>query len=151
MYTCYIQSFKTLASFCSRAGWFESYLVENPQRHIFAWCGSFIAAVFSYILSAIKLLKIGTTKKFAVITLKFEQGVMHPNDADASRQNSIHCGPWSDLSLIWVYIVCTGRSVRKFRNIMVISIRTLCVHDVILLFPHSVLFSFIISSLISVP
>ena len=41
MYTCYIQSFKTLASFCSWAGWFVSYLVENPGRHIFAWCGSF--------------------------------------------------------------------------------------------------------------
>ena len=34
MYTCYIQRFKTLASFCSETGWFESYLVENPRRHI---------------------------------------------------------------------------------------------------------------------
>ena len=40
MYTCYIQSFKILASCCSWADWFESYLVENPWRHIFAWCGS---------------------------------------------------------------------------------------------------------------
>ena len=40
MYTCYIQSFKILASFCSWAGWFESYLLENPQRRVFAWCGS---------------------------------------------------------------------------------------------------------------
>ena len=40
MYTCYIQSCKILASFCSWAGWFESYLVENPHRHIFVWCGS---------------------------------------------------------------------------------------------------------------
>ena len=40
-YTCYIRKFKILASFCSWAGWFESYLVENPQRHIFAWCGSY--------------------------------------------------------------------------------------------------------------
>ena len=31
MYTCYIQSFKILASFCSWAGWFESYLVEIPK------------------------------------------------------------------------------------------------------------------------
>ena len=37
---CYIQSFKFLASFCSWADWFESYLVENLRRHIFAWCGS---------------------------------------------------------------------------------------------------------------
>ena len=28
-------------SFCSWAGWFDSYLVEKPRRHIFAWCGSF--------------------------------------------------------------------------------------------------------------
>ena len=41
MYTCYIQNFKILASFCSWAGWFESCLVANPRRHIFAWCGSF--------------------------------------------------------------------------------------------------------------
>ena len=40
MYTCYIQSFKILASFCSWAGWFKSYLVENPGRHIFVWRGS---------------------------------------------------------------------------------------------------------------
>ena len=41
MYTCSIQSFKILASFCSWAGWFKSYLVENPRRHIFAWRGSY--------------------------------------------------------------------------------------------------------------
>ena len=40
MYTYFIQSFKILATFCSWAGWFESNLVENPQRHIFAWYGS---------------------------------------------------------------------------------------------------------------
>ena len=28
-----------LASLCSCADWFESYLVENPRRHVFAWCG----------------------------------------------------------------------------------------------------------------
>ena len=41
MYTCSIQSFKILASFCSWAGRFESYLVENSRKHIFAWCGSY--------------------------------------------------------------------------------------------------------------
>ena len=41
MCTCYIRSFKILASFCSWAGWFQSYLVKNTQRHIFAWCGSY--------------------------------------------------------------------------------------------------------------
>ena len=40
MYACYIQSVKILASFYSWAGWFECYLVENPQSHVFAWCGS---------------------------------------------------------------------------------------------------------------
>ena len=48
MYTCYIQSFKILASFCRWAGWFECYLVENSRRHVFAWwpftwCGSYNA------------------------------------------------------------------------------------------------------------
>ena len=32
MYSCYIQSFKSLASFCSWAGWFESYMVEKPPK-----------------------------------------------------------------------------------------------------------------------
>ena len=41
IYTCYIQSFKILASFCSWAGWFESYPIENPRRHIFTWWGSY--------------------------------------------------------------------------------------------------------------
>ena len=45
MYTCFVQSFKILASFCSWAGWFESHLVENPRRHVFARCGS-IASEF---------------------------------------------------------------------------------------------------------
>ena len=40
MCTCYIQSFKILASFCSWAGCFETCLVENPRWHVFAWCGS---------------------------------------------------------------------------------------------------------------
>ena len=31
MYSCYIQSFKILASFCSWAGWFESYLSKIPE------------------------------------------------------------------------------------------------------------------------
>ena len=30
-YTCKIQKFKTLACACSSAGWFESYLVGNPE------------------------------------------------------------------------------------------------------------------------
>ena len=34
------QSFTILASFCGWASWFESYLVENPRRHVLAWCGS---------------------------------------------------------------------------------------------------------------
>ena len=29
--TCYSRNFKTVASLCSWAGWFESYLVENPE------------------------------------------------------------------------------------------------------------------------
>ena len=41
MYTCYIQSLRILAGFCSWTGWFESYLVKNLCRHIFAWCRSF--------------------------------------------------------------------------------------------------------------
>ena len=41
MYTCYIPSFKILASLCSLAGWFESYLVANSRRLVFVRCGSF--------------------------------------------------------------------------------------------------------------
>ena len=31
MYTCYIQCLRILASFCSWAGWFESYLVKISE------------------------------------------------------------------------------------------------------------------------
>ena len=41
IYTCCIQSFKTLARFCSWASWFESYPVANPRRHVFVWRESF--------------------------------------------------------------------------------------------------------------
>ena len=37
---CYIRNLKTLASFCSWAGWFESYLVAKPRRQVFSWHGS---------------------------------------------------------------------------------------------------------------
>ena len=40
MLSCYIQSLRILASFCSWAGWFEYYLVRNLRRPIFAWVGS---------------------------------------------------------------------------------------------------------------
>ena len=36
MYTCYIQSFKILASFCSCAGWFESYLAKHSLEDTFS-------------------------------------------------------------------------------------------------------------------
>ena len=32
--TCYSRNFKTLASLCGCAGWFESYLVGNPEDRI---------------------------------------------------------------------------------------------------------------------
>ena len=39
---CILAISKVPASFCSWAGWFESFLVQNPRRHIFAWCASII-------------------------------------------------------------------------------------------------------------
>ena len=44
---CYVWNFKTLASFCSRPGWFESYLVSNLQRQVFSWCGSIFTLSFA--------------------------------------------------------------------------------------------------------
>ena len=43
MYTCYIQSFKILASFCS---WVLPG--RKSRRHVFAWCGSIINQCFSH-------------------------------------------------------------------------------------------------------
>ena len=74
MYTCYIQSFTILASFCSWAGWFESYLVANPQRHIFVWCDSVftVSTSFNRSSSAPAHLSLGTTKptKWSVCPMK---------------------------------------------------------------------------------
>ena len=41
IYRCLTQNYKILASFCSWAGWFESYPVTNPQRQVFSWRGLF--------------------------------------------------------------------------------------------------------------
>ena len=41
-YTCQIQNFKTLVSFWSWAGQFESYLVKIPRRQVFSWRGSYL-------------------------------------------------------------------------------------------------------------
>ena len=48
MYTCYIQSFKILASFRSWAGWFESYLVKKKTKTHFPvmWCNTKSYCVF---------------------------------------------------------------------------------------------------------
>ena len=53
MYTCYIPCCKILASLCSLADWFESYLVANSRRHVFAWCGSW-HSFCSFITSSLK-------------------------------------------------------------------------------------------------
>ena len=63
MCTNYVQSFKILASFCSWAGWFESYPVENPPRHVFAWCGS-IVQIFTVNQSARRTLKLNGSSLF---------------------------------------------------------------------------------------
>ena len=41
-YTCYSRNLKTLASLCSWADRFESYMVGNPEDR-FSWCGSYYA------------------------------------------------------------------------------------------------------------
>ena len=41
LYTCFVQRFRILACLCSWAYWFESNLIANRWRHIFAWCGSY--------------------------------------------------------------------------------------------------------------
>ena len=47
-YTCLIQNFKTLASLSSWAIRFESYLVRNPRRQVFSWCGLFFGCQISF-------------------------------------------------------------------------------------------------------
>ena len=39
--SCYSRNCKSLASLCSWRDWFESDLVENHRKHVFAWCGSY--------------------------------------------------------------------------------------------------------------
>ena len=74
-----------------------------------------------------KNLKNLDTIKFAVITLRFEQGgftiyVMGPEDTDGIANNR----PWSNyssrISLIWVSTVWPDVSVWKLRNITVVSL-----------------------------
>ena len=46
-----IPNYKTLASFCSWAGWSKSYLVAQFQRKVFSWCGTFVSKYFWLIFS----------------------------------------------------------------------------------------------------
>ena len=82
MYTCSIKSFKILASFCSWAGWFKSYLVAKPEdmfpddvTHIMmkkrklGWYITWSTTwhwVFSYPLSALRRLWLDKTNKVTV-------------------------------------------------------------------------------------
>ena len=71
----------------------------------------------------VKLVKIWTAGKFAVITLKFEQGCFTVEASKRCRGNCKQCRPWSDCSsgssLIRVCTVCPVLSVRKLRIITV--------------------------------
>ena len=44
--TCCIKNFNFLASFSSRAGWFESNLVATPKRQVFSWHDSYGCFMF---------------------------------------------------------------------------------------------------------
>ena len=101
--------------------------------------------------TTVKLLNIRAPEKLAVINLKFEQWlyhrVMRPKDTDGMansvdpdetdpngkqcRPRSDDCSSWS--SLIWVYTVCPGLSVRKLRNFMIglvwPSVSIICLDD----------------------
>ena len=61
---------KILARFCSWAGWFESYLVENPRRHFRVMWLNFAVL---YDVSGVfldKLFKLTESKKFKIIYLQ---------------------------------------------------------------------------------
>ena len=64
---CYVYllypKFKSLASFCSRSGWSESYLLKNLRSHIFAWCGSFYGLLTQQ--SEIDEIKVSEKKKLS--------------------------------------------------------------------------------------
>ena len=100
----YVLNFKNLDSLCSWAGWFESYLVAKPEDRFLRdeahmvlslWvCKMRTGPGLSLNTSAqftawhtVKLLKIRTPQKIAVITLKLEtkwlfRRVMCPKSAD---------------------------------------------------------------------
>ena len=77
----------------------------------------------------VKILTIRTPKKFAVITLKFEQDALPKSKAPKRwSRNCKQCRPWSDCSsrssLTWVCTVFPGLSVQKLRIITVSLIPT---------------------------
>ena len=49
----YSRNFETLASLCSWAGRFESYLVPNPRRQVFSWRVSFVIIIMCFTLCSV--------------------------------------------------------------------------------------------------
>ena len=68
-----------------------------------------------------KFLKILTPKKFAVITLKFEQSGFTVEYADEMANSVDHDQTAPKSSLIWVYTVCPDLSVQAYFLQMMVS------------------------------
>ena len=82
MHTCYIQSLWILTSRCSWAGWFESYLVKNLRRHIFAWCGSYVGRLIKFQWSGDACsVVIGNIKKHKLLSFKKKSLIMPHSNA----------------------------------------------------------------------
>ena len=81
----------------------------------------------SVLQRTVKILKFRTPQKIGcnhpkIWTSWLYRWVMHPKDADGIA-NSVDPDQTARSSLIWVCTVCPGLSVRKLRNITVVSFR----------------------------
>ena len=78
-------------------------------------------------IHTIKLLKIWTPEKIAVITLKFEQSIFTVEKyiKSADRMANSVDSEQTRSSLIWVYTICSDLSVQKFRTLRYATLQKL--------------------------
>ena len=123
-------SFKILASFCSKAGWFGFYLVENPWRHVFARCGS---------SSASKRCRQNDKQCRPWSDCSWNSVV--PDQTAPSRAiwdytvcsdptSSVGPDQTAPLRVIWICTVCSDMTFRKLRIIIVNHEMITCKKDV---------------------
>ena len=83
----------------AEAGWFKSYLVENPRRHISAWCSSTDHYIITKLPASLFVSEIGGAVAAYQVMTWLTCWTIHWAAAWQNQQNNL-CGQWR-LRVAW--------------------------------------------------